>query len=48
MELQFQLQTVKKDVMSINGYVMAFGTLVNYHADIGEPVSHKDLLLYAI
>lgn len=48
MELKLQLQTVKKDSSKVDDYVMKLKNLDNNLGAIKEPISYKDLILYAI
>lgn len=48
MELKFQLQTVMREDLFVDDYVMKLKTLADNLGAIGDTVSCKDLILYAI
>lgn len=48
MELKLQLQTLKKENMLVDDFIMCLKSLANNLSTICECVQQKDLILYAI
>lgn len=48
LDLRIQLQTLQNDGVSVNDYIIKARTISHHLAAIGEIVSNKDIVMYAL